>query len=63
MNDQLLTERQAAEELTLKTGTLRSWRYHKKGPDFIRLHGAIRYRKSKLYEFLEQGEVKREKSA
>ena len=62
LTDQLLTEKQAADRLTIKTSTLRAWRCHKKGPEFIKLHGAVRYPISNIKEFIENCTVKTEQS-
>jgi predicted DNA-binding transcriptional regulator AlpA len=52
--DRLLTPKEAAEYLGVSTLTLKDWRYHGRGPTFIRLsHKMIRYRVSALIQFVE----------
>ena len=53
MND-LLTEEQAAERLTVKVGTLRDWRVDKKGPPFVKLVGTLRYRAQDIDQWVEE---------
>jgi hypothetical protein len=54
---ELFDERQAAEFVRLSPTTLASWRSRKKGPAFVRLGRAIRYRRKDLEAFLERGLV------
>ena len=52
--DRLLTPKQASEYLAVNTLTLKDWRYHGRGPSFIRLsHKMIRYRLSAVIHFVE----------
>lgn len=48
----LIKSREAAKELGVTTGTLRQWRYNRKGPPHYKL-GGIRYRKSDIAAFIE----------
>lgn len=50
---QMKTE-QAAAYLCLSPHTLNQWRYQGRGPLFVRLGRAIRYRREDLDEFLER---------
>jgi hypothetical protein len=52
----LMNENEAAKFLTLKPATLRHWRINRKGPQFYRVGGAIRYSKSALEEFLKSSQ-------
>jgi predicted site-specific integrase-resolvase len=42
----MLTSKELAERLKMSEGTLRNWRCYGKGPKWIRVGGAIRYRES-----------------
>jgi predicted DNA-binding transcriptional regulator AlpA len=48
----VMTERDAAEYLQMKPGTLRNWRSEGRGPKFIRLGAAVRYRPVELDEWI-----------
>ncbi len=53
----LLTTAQAAELLNLKQQTLRKWRYHGKGPKYLRFGGLkskAYYRKSDIDAWLDE---------
>jgi len=49
-----LTTPKAAEYLSVRPGTLEVWRTQGKGPRFVRLGRAVRYRCKDLDEFLER---------
>lgn len=52
MNSPLITEKQAAEWLSLKPSTLRRWRWSGIGPEFVRIgQRAIRYRLAAVEAF------------
>ena len=51
--DQLLKDIEAAPVLGLKVSTLRRWRWSGDGPQFVKLGGAVRYRRSDLEAFIE----------
>ena len=51
--DCLPREDWAAEFLDVKVPTLRRWRWSGDGPPFIKLGGAVRYRRSDLEAFIE----------
>ena len=53
----LLTETEAAERLRLSVKTLRAWRLRSKGPQFVRLGRAVRYRPSDLDEYVRRSTV------
>lgn len=53
----LLTEREAAKWLRLSVKTLRAWRLRKKGPQFVRLGRAVRYRPCHLDAYLRRNTV------
>ncbi|OGR01454.1 MAG: hypothetical protein A2511_00855 [Deltaproteobacteria bacterium RIFOXYD12_FULL_50_9] len=48
-----LTTEDAATYLNIKTATLEQWRWQGRGPRFIKLNRAVRYRLSDLEAFLE----------
>lgn len=52
--DRLLTTRQAAELLAVSFGTLKDWRcrWPGRGPDFVRVGGAVRYSRQALRRYL-----------
>ncbi|MBU3887215.1 AlpA family transcriptional regulator [Methylosinus sp. KRF6] len=52
----LLTEQQAAEYLNLAVRTLQQWRVQGKGPKFIKLSRAVRYRQSDLEDYISSSE-------
>ena len=61
-SDQLFDERGAAKYLDPDVGelqpeTLNKWRVRRKGPNYIRLGGKIRYRKSDLDAWLEKQRI------
>jgi excisionase family DNA binding protein len=49
-----LTTPEAAEYLGLKPGTLEIWRCNGKGPNFLKLGRACRYRLEDLEEFMDK---------
>lgn len=53
MKDKLLTPSDVASALSIKTGTLATWRVRGVGPNYIRLNGtgAIRYIEADLLEY------------
>jgi predicted DNA-binding transcriptional regulator AlpA len=53
--DRLLRPREAAELLSLSPSTLASWRSRGRGPAFVRLGAAIRYRMTDLEDYLTRG--------
>jgi excisionase family DNA binding protein len=53
----LLDTKQAAGYLDLSPNTLDRWRYEGKGPHFVKLGRAVRYRVQDLDAFLEAGTV------
>jgi excisionase family DNA binding protein len=48
---------EAAKYLSLSRQTLANWRHNGKGPDYVRLGRAIRYRNCDLNEFIEKNRV------
>jgi Helix-turn-helix domain len=48
----LLTESRAAEFLAVKPRTLRTWRYEKRGPQFVKLGHVVRYDLRDLTKFI-----------
>jgi len=50
----LLTEAEAGRELALAVKTLQRWRWSGRGPRFIKLGGAVRYRREDLEAFIER---------
>lgn len=57
MREGLMNEAEAAGLLGLSRCTLQSWRYHGRGPDFLRLGRAIRYSRDDLMAWMERGRV------
>ena len=51
--DPLHRENWAADFLDVKVTTLRKWRWSGEGPPFIKLNGAVRYRRSDLEAYIE----------
>jgi predicted DNA-binding transcriptional regulator AlpA len=50
-SEALLTTKQVAELLQLKPATLEQWRWTGRGPEFIKLNRAVRYRRSAVEAF------------
>lgn len=50
--ERALSEHEAAAMLGLSVATLRLWRHRKKGPAFLRLGRAIRYRRADVERFM-----------
>jgi excisionase family DNA binding protein len=53
----LLTEKQAAEFLSVSVRTLQAWRVRGAPPPFVKIGRAVRYQRRALLEFLEQHTV------
>ena len=49
---ELMREADAARLLGLSVRTLQKWRWSGKGPEFLRLHGAVRYNRADLLTFI-----------
>ena len=49
-----LTRQEAADYLTLKKGTLEVWATQGRGPTFLKLGRAVRYRTADLDDFMEK---------
>lgn len=56
INPEILTEQEVAPLLGLCPGTLRSWRSKGKGPKYLKLEGAVRYRLADILKFMESGQ-------
>lgn len=54
---ELLDEAGAAEFLSVKASTLTRWRFERRGPAFIKVGKAVRYRRADLERFIEAGRV------
>jgi excisionase family DNA binding protein len=52
--DALLTEDEAAELYGLSPRTFQAWRTENRGPPYVRLGRAIRYRRSALVKHLDE---------
>lgn len=52
MDDPLLTPAEVSTLLSVPASTLTQWRYHRKGPPFLKLNGHVRYRRSDLDAWL-----------
>ena len=57
MEDKLLTEKQAAEKLSIQPSTLRTWRFHRRGPNYLKIGGAVRYEESEIVSFFDKSRV------
>jgi excisionase family DNA binding protein len=55
--ERALTEKEAAERLSLSVATLRAWRHRGCGPRFVRFGRAIRYLAPDLEEFISASRV------
>ena len=53
--DTLLNEYEVAGILNIRVATLRRWRCDRKGPDFVRIGGAVRYEPVALDSFIASG--------
>lgn len=53
----LLDETSAAQLLNLRPRTLTRWRFERKGPTFVKLGGAVRYRSTDLEAFVSRNLV------
>jgi excisionase family DNA binding protein len=53
-NVRLLTEREAANLLSISSRTLQAWRSNGGGPTFVRVGRVIRYRRSDLIAWIEK---------
>lgn len=51
--DALMTEADVARRLNLAVGTLQSWRITGKGPEFVKLGRAVRYRPEDIERFVQ----------
>lgn len=54
----LATPEQVAEYLNIKTDTLRTWAYKKKGPPYVMVEGARRYDWSQVRAWIEERTVR-----
>jgi len=59
--DRTITEKEAATHLGLAVQTLRNWRSRRKGPPYLKISRAVRYKISDVEEFLEQHKIFPEK--
>jgi predicted DNA-binding transcriptional regulator AlpA len=53
----LLSNEQAADYLGLSKQTLRIWRHMGKGPRYLKLGGAVKYREIDLIKYIEENVV------
>lgn len=56
--DDLLKEAPVAKVLNVAPGTLNIWRHEGKGPRYVKLGGAVRYRYGDLLDYIKQRSVK-----
>ena len=56
MTHDLMTTEEAAHYLRIEKRTLENWRVSGRGPLFVRLGGAVRYRRAQLEKFIAQNE-------
>ena len=52
METTLLRTEEAAKMMGILTGTLRKWRYQNKGPAFVLIGTAVRYRPEAIAEYM-----------
>lgn len=57
MSHGLLNEHEAARFMNLSVNTLRAWRLQRRGPVFLKLGKAVRYRPEDLEDFLKDSMV------
>jgi len=57
MQDTLLTSEQVANRLGLKVDTIEKWRRERRGPAYVQLGRAIRYRPSAVEKFVAEREI------
>ena len=53
----LLLDTEVAEILGASISSVRKWRLQGRGPRFVRLGGAVRYRESDVLEYVESGRL------
>lgn len=53
-----LTSREVAEQLGVTIGTLDNWRSQNRGPDYVKVEGAIRYPVSAIVAYLAERTVR-----
>jgi predicted DNA-binding transcriptional regulator AlpA len=58
----LMTAKSAAALLGLQSTTLVRWRHLRKGPRYVKVGGAVRYREADLVDFINSGEVDHERA-
>ena len=56
----VMTEREVAALLQMKVSTLRAWRLRGKGPAFLKLGAAVRYRREDVEAFMDRSRVAKE---
>jgi predicted DNA-binding transcriptional regulator AlpA len=61
--EEYLKDDQVAEEFQVSTATLANWRYLGRGPRFVKLHGAVRYRRSDLEAWVSEKSVEPQPAA
>jgi hypothetical protein len=59
--NQAVNETEASKILSIAVKTLRNWRFKKRGPDYMKLGKAVRYRTDDLTQYMEENIVKIEK--
>jgi len=57
--EQLLTDVQAAEFLSISPSTMRVWRWKRQGPEWVKIGRCVRYRQSALNAYLDESRVTR----
>ncbi|RLB40402.1 MAG: DNA-binding protein [Deltaproteobacteria bacterium] len=58
----LLDERTAAEMLRLSVQTLRNWRTQRRGPAYLKLGRAVRYRPEDLEDYIRARRIELERN-
>lgn len=57
IDDPMLTTNQTSALTGIAKGTLEYWRWEKRGPSFLKLGRAVRYRKSEVIAWMNSGAV------
>jgi len=58
MDEQLLTQREASDILRIPVRTLEQWRHLSRGPAFVKVGHAVRYRVADLLAYIDQNTIR-----
>ena len=62
MATQVVDEKMAAEILYVAVQTLRNWRHQRKGPPYLKISRAVRYKVEDLENFMDSNRIDPEKA-